>query len=117
PEPQKDRKTKECSATPLEFGENQMFRKILLVLLVAVAVLAGVAALQPADFRIERPATMAAPAPDVFAQVNDFHNWEAWSPWAKLDPAAKNSFAGPRAGNGAAFAWSGNSQVGEGRMR
>ena len=30
-------------------------------------------------------------APVVFDQVNDFHNWEAWSPWAKLDPAVRNS--------------------------
>src|SRR3954454_4734137 len=93
-----------------------MFKKILLVLLVAVAICAGVVALQPADFRIERSATIAAPAPDVFAQVNDFHNWEAWSPWAKLDPTAKNSFEGPPAGTGSIFRWSGNDKVGEGLM-
>ncbi|MGH7303763.1 MAG: SRPBCC family protein [Candidatus Rokuibacteriota bacterium] len=81
-----------------------------------VGVLAVIVALQPSEFRIERSATIAAPAPAVFAQVNDFHNWEAWSPWAKLDPAARNTFEGPRAGQGAAFAWAGNSQVGEGRM-
>jgi len=52
----------------------------------------------------------------VFNQVNDFHKWQAWSPWAKLDPAAKNSFEGPAAGTGSAFAWSGNSKIGEGRM-
>jgi len=93
-----------------------MFKKILVVLLIAVAVFAGVVALQPANFRIERSATMAAPAPDVFAQVNDFHNWEAWSPWAKLDPNAKNSFDGPAAGKDAKFSWAGNSEVGVGSM-
>jgi hypothetical protein len=82
----------------------------------AVGVLAVLVAMQPSEFRIERSATIAAPAPVVFAPVNDFRNWQAWSPWAELDPAAKSSFAGPRAGNGAAFAWSGSSQVGEGRM-
>jgi len=44
------------------------------------------------------------------------HNWNAWSPWAKLDPNAKQTFAGPQAGEGASFSWAGNSQVGEGRM-
>src|SRR5262249_17972049 len=39
-----------------------------------------------------------------------------WSPWAKLDPAAKISYEGPTAGVGAAFTWAGNSEVGEGRM-
>ena len=87
----------------------------LLVVLV-VAVVAILAAFQPSEFRVTRTTTMAAPPAAVFAQVNDFHNWEAWSPWAKLDPAAKNSFEGAPAGTGAAFAWSGNGKVGEGRM-
>src|SRR5258705_1419160 len=72
--------------------------------------------MQPSEFRIQRSAIIAAPAPAVFAQVNDFHNWEAWSPWAKLDPSVKNSFEGAPAGTGASFAWAGNSKVGEGRL-
>ena len=96
-----------------------MLKKILIafiVLVAIVAVLAGVVAMQPAEYRVERSATIAAPPADVFTQVNDFHNWEAWSPWAKLDPAAKYTFEGPSAGTGAVFKWSGNSEVGEGTM-
>ena len=52
----------------------------------------------------------------IFPLVNELRNWEAWSPWAKLDPAAKNTYEGPPAGTGAAFGWSGNNKVGEGRM-
>src|SRR5579871_5412323 len=89
---------------------------VLLVFAALVAGFAGFVAMQPEDFRIVRAATISAPAEDVFAQVNDFHNWEAWSPWAKLDPAAKNSFEGPSSGTGAIFKWSGNDQVGEGKM-
>jgi hypothetical protein len=93
-----------------------MLKKILIALAAIVVVFVGVVAMQPSDFRIVRTATMSAPAPAVFAQVNDFHNWEAWSPWAKLDPAAKNSFEGPFAGTGAIFRWAGNKEVGEGSM-
>jgi hypothetical protein len=75
-----------------------------------------VVALQPADFRIERSATMRAPAPAAFAQVNDFQNWQAWSPWEKVDPALKRQYEGPKAGTGAVYAWQGNKDVGEGRM-
>src|SRR2546426_9493937 len=96
---------------------------MLETLLIILAVVAGIVllflvfvSLQPADFRIVRTGAVPAPQAAVFAQVNDFHNWEAWSPWAKLDPAAKNSFEGAPAGEGAVFAWSGNSKVGEGRM-
>jgi hypothetical protein len=82
----------------------------------AVVTVAVVAGLLPAEFRVTRTATMAAAPAEVFAQVNDFHRWEAWSPWAKLDPAAKNGFEGPAAGTGAVFTWNGNDQIGEGRM-
>jgi hypothetical protein len=93
-----------------------VIKKILLGLVVAVVAFVAIVAMQPSAYRVARGATIAAPPPAVFAQVNDFHNWEAWSPWAKLDPAAKNSFEGAPAGEGAIFAWSGNDQVGEGRM-
>ena len=73
-------------------------------------------ALQPSDFRVARTATIDAPAPAVFAHVNDFHNWDAWSPWAKLDPAARTTFEGPSAGTGARFRWAGNREIGEGSM-
>ena len=79
-----------------------MWLKVLLaiaaVVVLVVAVLAVVVAMQPSEFRIQRSATINAPAPAVFAQVNDFHSWQAWSPWAKLDPSVKNSFEGAPAG-------------------
>jgi hypothetical protein len=97
-----------------------MIKKILLgALIVIVLVLAigcVVIALQPAHYHIERTATMNDPAPVVFNQVNDFHKWDAWSPWAKLDPNMKTNFEGAPAGNGAVYSWTGNNDVGEGRM-
>ena len=75
-----------------------------------------IVALQPSDFHVVRTTSIAAPMPDVVTQVNDFHKWEAWSPWAKLDPAAKASFEGPPSGVGAVFKWAGNDKIGEGRM-
>jgi hypothetical protein len=97
-----------------------MWLKVVLavaaLVVLVVAVLAVVVAMQPAEFRVQRSATINAPAPAVFAQVNDFHNWQTWSPWARLDPAVKNSYEGAPAGTGAGFAWAGDSKVGEGRM-
>ena len=93
-----------------------MLKKVLLALAVLVVALVVVVALQPGDFRIERSATIAAPAPVVFAQVHDFHRWAAWSPWARIDPAMKQGFEGAPAGTGAVYTWAGNHEVGEGRM-
>ena len=75
-----------------------------------------VVAMQPSEFRITRSRTISAPAADVFAQVNDLHHWEAWSPWAKIDPAMKQLYEGAPAGTGASYSWFGNNKVGEGRM-
>lgn len=93
-----------------------MLNWILIGIAAIVGVFAAIVALQPSDFRIERSAAMAAPAPAVFSQVNDFRNWLAWSPWEKLDPQLKRTYEGPAAGAGAQYAWAGNKDVGEGRM-
>ena len=93
-----------------------MLAYILIGLAVIVVLFLIIVAKQPDNFRIERAAKMAAPAETVFAQVNDFHNWEKWSPWLDLDPAAKQTYSGAAAGKGAGFAWAGNNKVGEGRM-
>jgi len=93
-----------------------MLRKILIGLAAIVLVLVVIVALQPPEFRVSRTVTISAPAPTIFAQVNDFHKWEGWSPWAKRDPAMKQTYEGPPAGTGAVYTWIGNRQVGEGRM-
>ena len=71
-----------------------MFKKIFIAVALAFIAFLIFVALQPSEVRVERTATIAAPPAVVFAQVNDFHKWEAWSPWAKLDPAANSSSVG-----------------------
>lgn len=93
-----------------------MLLNILIGLAVLLVALLIFIALRPADFRVSRNATIAAQPADVFAHVNDFHRWEAWSPWAELDPNSTVSFEGPSSGTGALFRWSGNREVGEGAM-
>jgi len=90
-----------------------------IALIIAAVVIIGLAiviATRPAQFRVTRSATMSAPPQRVFEHVNDLHKWDAWSPWAKLDPNAKNAFSGAESGAGATMSWAGNSKVGEGTM-
>src|SRR5688572_798523 len=89
---------------------------IAAVLVVLAIGFAADVALQPAEFHIERTALMKATPAEVFAQVNDFHKWEGWSPWLKVDPNAKGTYEGPESGEGAIFRWAGNAEVGEGSM-
>ena len=91
-----------------------MFVYLLLAALVVIGVLALLIARQPERFSVERSISVAAPLDQLFAQVNDLHNWEHWSPWAKRDPNMTKVYEGPAAGVGAIYRWSGNKEVGEG---
>ena len=93
-----------------------MLRKIVLVLLVATAALLAWVAIQPSSYRVERSVVVAAAPAQVYGHVYDLEKWQAWSPWAKLDPAAKIAFEGPRSGPGAIMRWAGNEKVGRGAM-
>jgi uncharacterized protein YndB with AHSA1/START domain len=88
----------------------------LVVLFAALAIFLIYVATLPAKFAISRSAVLPAPADQVFAIVNDFHQWNHWSPWARLDPNCKTAFDGASSGVGAKFAWNGNCQVGTGHM-
>lgn len=67
----------------------------------------------PSQVHVEREITINAAPEEIFALVSDFHAWETWSPWAKLDPNAEMDISG--LGLGQTMAWSSdNPQVGEG---
>ncbi|MBA2689237.1 MAG: SRPBCC family protein [Burkholderiales bacterium] len=93
-----------------------MLKKVAIGLAVVIVVLLGVIATRPDTFRLERSTQIAAPAEVVFANVNAFNRWAAWSPWEKLDLNMKKEYSGPASGAGAMYAWNGNDDVGSGKM-
>lgn len=92
-----------------------MIKKILLGLVIIIAAVCVIAAFQSDELNVSRSAIIAAPPDAVFKVVNDFRQWDAWSPWSKLDPAMKKTLEGPPEGVGAVYRWSGNNEVGEGK--
>ncbi len=104
---------------PAPGNKTSVWHLLGLTLLVLLAFGSGfltAAAVQSDKFQVQRSTVIAASPEQVFPHVNDLHQWDAWSPWAKKDPHAVNSFEGPDAGVGAKFKWSGNCEVGEGQM-
>jgi hypothetical protein len=97
-------------------SKGKILRAILIVIVAIIAIFLVAVSMQPNEMRVVRSATFAAPPAAVFAQVNDFHKWGAWSPWEKLDPGMKRTYEGPTEGVGAVYSWVGNSEVGEGKM-
>jgi K+-transporting ATPase KdpF subunit len=86
------------------------------VVVLAIVVVLCVALTKPDSFRVERSVTINASPEKVATLISDFHQWDGWSPWARLDPNMKTSYSGPASGPGAVYEWEGNSKVGKGRM-
>lgn len=93
-----------------------MLKKIALGVLAVVVVVLLMAAMKPNTFSISRTIAIKAPPEKIAPLIADFHQWRAWSPWENLDPAMQRTFSGAPAGAGAVYAWSGNKDVGSGRM-
>ena len=91
-----------------------MIKKILIGLAAVIVIFLIVVATRPADFRVERSATLTASPAALFEQVNDLHKFAVWNPFMKLDPNVKNTYSGPDSGVGAVCSWDGNSDIGAG---
>ena len=82
-----------------------------------VAIVLVLAAMKPAEFRVERSLEMHALPASVHRFVNDFAQWTHWSPWEGIDPNMRRTYSGAAAGVGAHYAWaSDNQKAGEGKM-
>ena len=93
-----------------------MLKTIAIIAVVLIAAILGYAMTVPDNFRVQRTTSIKAPPEKIFPLINDLHRWGSWSPWEKMDPEMKRTYSGAAAGKGAAYAWQGNSKVGEGRM-
>ena len=93
-----------------------MLRLIGIAAVVLVGGLLAYVAGRPDSFRVQRAATIKAPPEKIFAQINDFQRWTAWSPYEKKDPAMRRTLSGAPSGKGAVYEWEGNKDIGQGRM-
>ncbi|HRI66721.1 MAG TPA: SRPBCC family protein [Polyangium sp.] len=93
-----------------------MWKKIGIGAAALIVLLLIVVATRPDTYHVERSTTISATPEVVYGNVADFHKWEAWSPWEKLDPKMKKTYDGTQGSVGASYAWNGNDDVGEGKM-
>jgi hypothetical protein len=83
---------------------------------VAVAGLLLYAASRPGSFHIQRRAHIAANAETIYPYLSDFRKGQLWSPYEKKDPAMQRTFSGAESGKGSVYEFSGNREVGKGRL-
>ncbi len=94
-----------------------MLIKTLKIVVGLLVLLVGGSWLLPRYPHIERVMLINTPAATVFPLVNNLHEFNRWSPWAKLDSTTVYVFSGPDEGVGARMSWKGDpKKVGEGRQ-
>ncbi|MBB5209924.1 SRPBCC family protein [Microbulbifer hydrolyticus] len=87
----------------------------ILYILVFLALLVLAGFLFPRVATTERSVYIAEPPDVVFPYVNNFRNFNKWSPWYEIDPDTEYSYEGFPEGNGAVMKWnSDNPSVGTG---
>lgn len=69
-----------------------------------------------ADFSLSRSTRIQAPPERVHPLLDDFREWQKWSPWEGVDPDLHRDYSGPDHGVGSTYHWSGNRKAGEGEM-
>lgn len=89
---------------------------VLGAFVLAIVVVLALAAGKPDKLHVERSLVMQGTPAHVFAYGNDFTKFVTWIPWTELDPNQKTELSNPPAGVGAWYTWSGNDDVGSGRM-
>ena len=93
-----------------------MLKKVALVVVILVGSVLAYAATKPNTMRVDRTTTINAAPEKIYPFLSDFHRWTSWSPYERVDPAMKKTYSGAPSGKGAIYEWSGNSDVGQGRM-
>ena len=93
----------------------QIFQGLLTLILVLIIAVIGVGYSLPQRAQLERSIEIARDPAFVFARLNSFADFAAWSPWASLDPAMQVRIEGPAQGVGARYSWTSEQQsVGSG---
>ncbi len=93
----------------------KILKYILIGLAALVATVLVVSAFISPKMSTVRSAVIQAPPTVVFGEVNDFKNWNGWSPWYEQEPTMEQKFSEPSAGVNAWTSWKGK-EMGEGKQ-
>ncbi|MGQ0672425.1 MAG: SRPBCC family protein [Hyphomicrobium sp.] len=93
-----------------------MLSTILFVALLVLLALVAFASTRPDTFEVRRSLVIGAPRETIFPLIDDLRAFNTWNPFVKPDPQIRLSYSGPPSGKGAAHDWTGNRNVGEGRV-
>jgi hypothetical protein len=94
-----------------------MIKTIATTIVIALGVLLLYAATRPDTFRVQRSASIRAPADKIHPLISDMRRFNSWNPFNKKDPNVKGTYRGPSSGPGAGYDFEGNKDVGKGSIQ
>jgi len=94
----------------------KLFRSIVIVLVVIIAIPLIVAVFVQRDFGVERSIQIDQPVEVVFEFVRSLRNQELYSKWEEMDPDAVKTYRGTDGTVGFVSRWEGNEDVGIGEQ-
>lgn len=89
---------------------------IAVIIFIPIATVLVIAATKPDTFRVERAARINAVPEQVFPLISDLRKFSSWSPYETKDPDMQRTFTGAESGQGAAYEWNGDENIGQGRL-
>lgn len=93
-----------------------MFKKVAIAVVAMLIVFVGYVLTRPSHFRYSRSGTYKAKADMVFPYLVSFKKGNEWSPYMKVDPNMKLTYAGEDGQVGSRMEFEGNSDVGAGHL-
>ena len=93
-----------------------MVLKLVIIAAFLVSAVLIFAATKPSTFRVRRSININAPPGNIFAMINDFHNWGRWAPQDNEDATMHRTYSGTASGQGAVSEWDSSGSAGRGRM-
>ncbi len=80
---------------------------ILFLLLFLLLAGSSYVAVQPNSYDLSRTRTISAPVSVIYNTVEDFRQWEPWSPWKEKEPTLYLKYPEKTAGVGGSYSWTG----------
>ena len=94
----------------------KIFKKILIVIAVIIAIPLIIALFIKGDYAVERQIIINKPKQQVFDYIKFIKNQDNYSVWARKDLNMKKEYAGTDGTVGFISAWDGNKDVGKGEQ-
>ena len=86
---------------------RKIIKPFLISLIVLVLGLLALTALIEKNYVVEKNIEIKAPSNQVMSLLEDFSQWQKWSPWHEVEPHALYQFDGPMGQLGSSLQWDG----------